>query len=113
MALPPTGTDIVYVANNALYLRPLDRLEATSIRGIEGKGPDRPAGPFFSPDGQWIGFWQSGYLKKASVTGGAPAVVYKADFPFGASSKRMTRSSLVQVLTASGAYRVMGVRRKT
>ena len=85
VALSPTGTDIVYVANNALYLRPLDRLEATSIRGIEGKGLDRPAGPFFSPDGQWIGFWQSGYLKKASVTGGAPAVVYKADFPFGAS----------------------------
>ncbi len=85
VALSPTGTDIVYVANNALYLRPLDRLEATSIRGIEGKGLDRPVGPFFSPDGQWIGFWQSGYLKKASVTGGAPAVVYKADFPFGAS----------------------------
>src|SRR5207244_2397410 len=30
--------------------------------------------PFFSPDGKWIGFFQSG-LKKVSVTGGSPVSV--------------------------------------
>jgi len=44
-----------------------------------------PAATPFSPDGQWIGFWQSGQLKKFSVTGGAPVVLCAAGTPFGAS----------------------------
>jgi hypothetical protein len=55
-----------------------------------------PRGPFFSADGQWIGFWQGGLdvisgtpymaLKKVSVTGGAPYVICAVDeLPFGAS----------------------------
>jgi Tol biopolymer transport system component len=42
-------------------------------------------GPFFSPDGRWIGFWQDGQLKKVAVTGGAPVALTKADNPTGAS----------------------------
>ena len=38
-----------------LYLRRMDRLQATPIEGTE-----RAESPFFSPDGQWVGFWQAG-----------------------------------------------------
>ena len=31
--------------------------------------------PFFSPDGQWIGFFADGKMKKISVQGGAPVTL--------------------------------------
>ena len=37
-----------------LYLRRMDRLQATPIEGTEWA-----ESPFFSPDGQWVGFWQA------------------------------------------------------
>ena len=41
--------------------------------------------PFFSPDGQWIGFWQNNQLKKVSVSGGAAVTLCDAQNPWGAS----------------------------
>ena len=35
-------------------------------------GTENGRDPFFSPDGQWIGFFVSDQLKKISVQGGAP-----------------------------------------
>lgn len=72
LALSPQGTQVVYAANRRLYLRPLDRLEATAIPGVERPGLASARGPFFSPDGQWIGFWEQRQLKKVSIHGGAP-----------------------------------------
>jgi serine/threonine-protein kinase len=51
----------------------------------EAHGATAGRGPFFSPDGRWIGFWQDGRLKKVSVTGGAPLVSCPAENPFGVS----------------------------
>jgi serine/threonine-protein kinase len=34
--------------------------------------------PFFSPDGQWIGFFANGNLQKISIRGGAPVVMATA-----------------------------------
>jgi serine/threonine-protein kinase len=51
-----------------LYRRALDQSEAVPIPGTEGGN-----GPFFSPDGQWIGFYARGALRKVA-TGGGPAV---------------------------------------
>jgi serine/threonine-protein kinase len=86
VAVSPDGTHLVYVANQRLYLRKLDQLDASPIRGTEEGGPEGYArSPFFSPDGQWIGFWQGGHLKKVSVNGGAPIVLCAAEIPFGAS----------------------------
>jgi serine/threonine-protein kinase len=76
----------VYVANSRLYLRSLDELEAAPIRGTEGNSEAAsPMNPFFSPDGQWVGFWQAGQLKKVSIAGGAPVVLCAAGRPSGAS----------------------------
>ena len=85
VALSPDGGHIVYVANQRLYLRALDQLEALALRGTEGTGIRGGRSPFFSPDGQWVGFWQDGQLKKVSITGGAPVPLCVAQNPFGAS----------------------------
>ena len=70
LAISPDGRRIVYSAlqggSRQLYLRALDRLDAEAIPGTEG-GYE----PFFSPDGQWIGFLDSGELKKVPLNGGA------------------------------------------
>jgi serine/threonine-protein kinase len=41
--------------------------------------------PFFSPDGQWIGFFGGGHLQKVAISGGAPVRIAPADMPLGAS----------------------------
>ena len=69
VALSPDGTRLVYVANRGgkrqLYLRQMDRLEATPIPGTEGG-----LSPFFSPDGEAVGFFVGYKLKQVSVSGG-------------------------------------------
>jgi serine/threonine protein kinase/Tol biopolymer transport system component len=85
VALSPDGTQLVYSANNQLYLRPMDQMEATPIPGTEGTGMNTGRSPFFSPDGQWVGFWADGELKKVSVSGGAPVTLCEAGNPYGAS----------------------------
>src|SRR5262249_22002782 len=47
-----------------MYIRRLDQLEATVLAGTENA-----RNPFFSPDGQWIGFFAEGKLKKISING--------------------------------------------
>jgi len=87
LALSPAGTHLTYVANSRLYLRALDQLEAVALRGTEApsNAPDAgPRNPFFAPDGQSIGFWQGGQLKKVSVSGGAPITLCDAEIPWGA-----------------------------
>jgi serine/threonine-protein kinase len=65
----PDATNLVYLATRArqLFLRPLDRLDATPIAGTEGAMQQ-----FFSPDGKWIAFVSSGALKRVQLSGGAP-----------------------------------------
>jgi len=83
VAISPDGTRIVHTANGGLWLRPLDQLQATPIAGTE----DGATSPFFSADGQWIGFWSVSdqQLKKVSVTGGAPVTLCDSTNPWGAS----------------------------
>ena len=86
VSLSPDGMRLVYVANQRLYLRMTDGLDATPIPGTEeGGAADHARNPFFSPDGQWIGFWQGGQLKKVSVNGGAAVVLCEAVNPWGAT----------------------------
>ena len=84
VAISPTGTHVVYVANNQLYLRALDQLEAVPLSGTEESGA---MSPFFSPDGQWIGFFsgQDNALKKVAISGGAAVTLTEARPLFGAS----------------------------
>jgi eukaryotic-like serine/threonine-protein kinase len=57
---PPTRTVM-------LYRRPISGTQAAAIPGTEGAQY-----PFFSPDGQWVGFTSGGKLKKVALSGGPP-----------------------------------------
>ncbi len=74
LALSPDGTRVVFAALRGgiplLFERPLDRLEATPMPGTEDARD-----PFFSPDGQWVGFFADSKLKKVSLLGGRPQVL--------------------------------------
>jgi serine/threonine-protein kinase len=83
VAVAPDGSSIVYVANNRLFLRPIDDLEARPIRGTEGL----VSTPFFSPDGRSVGYWDSGDegLKRIDIRGGTPILLDRATIVRGAS----------------------------
>jgi eukaryotic-like serine/threonine-protein kinase len=76
LAVSLDGTQLVYSTSQGLYLRSLDQLNATLISGTG----DNPQSPFFSPDGQWIGYWSQAdsKLKKISIRGGAPVTLCDA-----------------------------------
>ena len=83
VAISPDGTRLAYVANpqggpTQIYLRPLEGLDAKPIPGTEGA-----AAPFFSPDGQWLGFFADGKLKKISIAGGTVVNLGGCDRPSG------------------------------
>jgi Tol biopolymer transport system component len=83
--LSPDGTRLALIASGAdqkrrIYLRSLDQLVATSLSGTEDAD-----GPFFSPDGQWLGFFADGKLKKISVQGGAAVALCEAPNARGGS----------------------------
>ena len=84
VAVSPDGSRMVYVANAQLYLKAMDTLESSPIPGTD----EDPEAPFFSPDGEWIGYWSGadGQLKKIAVSGGAPVTLSDANNPLGAPS---------------------------
>jgi serine/threonine-protein kinase len=72
LALSPDGTQIVYAtassaADTRLRLRRLDETEIRSLPGTENG-----RAPFFSPDGEWLAYfdWAESAIKKVSVRGG-------------------------------------------
>ena len=72
VAISRDGTQIAYPVRldegrSLLSVRSLDRLEAQTLVGTEGA-----YNPFFSPDGQWIGFATGQELRKVPTTSGGP-----------------------------------------
>ncbi len=69
IALSPDGRLLAYSLTKGgvsqLYLRPLSSFDAKPIKGTEGG-----TSPFFSPDGQWLGFVADGKILKIPVSGG-------------------------------------------
>jgi Tol biopolymer transport system component len=84
LTISPDGNSLVYVAQRGqttqLYLRELDRLDATPLQGTEGAYQ-----PFFSPDGQWIGFFAGRHLKKLSLRSRQTVTVSTVLEPIGAA----------------------------
>ena len=81
LAIAPDGSRMAYVANRQIYVRAMESLDSTPIPGTE----EAPTNLFFSPDGQWIGYWSGidGQLKKIPVTGGVPVSLSDIANPFG------------------------------
>ncbi len=83
LAVARDGSTLAYVASVAggrtrLYVRRLDGDSTVALPGTDGA-----FGPFFSPDGQWIGFVANGTLQKVSVTGGSPVALARVARPSG------------------------------
>ncbi len=76
IAISPDGRYIVYrggpggTGQAQLVIRAVDRLEARTFPGITTARQ-----PFFSPDSQWVAFFDGPALKKVSIAGGAPITI--------------------------------------
>ena len=67
-------------AAQSLYVRSVESFDAVAIPDSDGA-----MAPFFSPDGESVGFFAGGKLKRAAVTGGAVFEIADAPNPFGGS----------------------------
>ncbi len=78
------GSLVVFEADGAsgrrLFLRRLDRVEATPVEGTEGA-----VEPFLSPDNRWIGFFAGSHLRKVLLGGGAPVEIASVNAYRGAT----------------------------
>ncbi len=85
VAISPDGSQIMYVANSTLYIRPMATAEARAVPGARGQGG--LLNPIFSPDGGWIAFWSAAdnAIKRIAVSGGAAVTVCPAERPLGMS----------------------------
>ncbi len=91
VAISPDGGRLVYMSSTGtglgdggrqLYVRDIDQFTAVPLPGTEGAGS-----PFFSPDGEWIGFQDSrdGAIKRVAVSGGTPLPICDTDSVRGVS----------------------------
>ncbi len=70
----PDGRRLVYAAEangeSRLYLREIDAFEAQPIANTEGA-----TGPFFSPDGEAVGFFVDDEIRQAKLAGGVATLI--------------------------------------
>ncbi|MBI4902982.1 MAG: serine/threonine-protein kinase [Acidobacteria bacterium] len=68
------GGKILFLAQEGgvrrLHLKRLDQTESRPLAGSEDA-----FNPFFSPDGEWVGYFAGGKLKKQSLDGGLPVTL--------------------------------------
>jgi serine/threonine protein kinase/Tol biopolymer transport system component len=92
-AISPDGTRLVFSAQPGggravLWVRSLDSLSAQALAGT-----DYATLPFWSPDGQWIGFFADGKLKKIPAAGGAVQLI--CDAPVGRGGAWNSKGTII------------------
>ena len=113
IAYAPDGSRIVYIgrapAGQRLYSRGLDQLDPAPIPGSDGA-----ILPFFSADGQWLGFKLGNHLAKVSLTGGPVTPLcdthgetYGATWTVGDTIVFASDSGLMEVTAAGGKPRLI------
>jgi serine/threonine protein kinase len=87
VAISLDGTQIVYVANQRLFLRSLSELEARPIQGTDNPGIifNGVSSPVFSPDGRSIAYWDQGTIKRIAIGGGTAVTLCQSDGLWGMS----------------------------
>jgi serine/threonine-protein kinase len=113
IAFSPDGSRIAYVgraqSGQRLYVRGLDQLDPVPIPGSEGG-----ILPFFSADGQWVGFRQGSRLVKVALAGGpvlplcdVVGSTFGATWSVGDTIIFASDSGLLDVPAAGGSARVV------
>ena len=86
-ALSPDGRNLAYSgvdgSTRRLFVRPLDSLESRVIPGT-----DEATYPFWSPDGENLGFFAQGRLKRVALAGGPSQTLANASTPRGGTWNR-------------------------
>jgi Tol biopolymer transport system component len=85
IAMSADGSRIAYVRKDSMggqhiLVHSLDASSPVPIPATEGGSQ-----PFFSPDGQSLGFWQDGKLKRVPLGGGEVSIICDAPKPYGVS----------------------------
>jgi Tol biopolymer transport system component len=84
VALSPDGSLLAYVSGDGgmgqIYLRHLGASTATPLAGVENA-----QSPFFSPDGEWLGFVADNMLTKVRLSDGTRVTICEASMMHGAS----------------------------
>ena len=85
LAVSQDGRTLAYTTNESgttrLYLRDLAQSDVSAVPQSDGA-----RFPFFSPDGEWVGFWTGGTLYRVPSTGGQPLPIGNAPgLGFGAA----------------------------
>jgi Tol biopolymer transport system component/predicted Ser/Thr protein kinase len=109
-ALSPNGRRLAFVASvehdaSQLWVRELDALRPTPVAGTQGAEY-----PFWSPDGDAIGFFANGSLKRVDLGGGPPRVLAAAAHGRGGAWSRQgvilfapdTQNSLFRIPAGGG-----------
>ena len=119
LAISPDGTRVIHVGQSSgsfvLDVRPVDQLVSAPLRGGENG-----FGPFFSPDGEWVGFVGLGgtspcrqpvsggaCLQKASMRGGPPVMVAESPNSIRGASWGMD-DQIIFGTNVAGLFRVAG-----
>ncbi len=101
LAISPDGMRVAFTvsgARNQLYVKAMDQLAGAPITGTDGG-----MSPFFSWDGQTLGFFSEGKLRTTPLMGGAPRILCDSPNPRGASWGPKGRI-VFSPLTVSGLF---------
>jgi eukaryotic-like serine/threonine-protein kinase len=74
LALSRDGRTFAWIGGTGsgrrVWVRAMDQLDGRPLEGTEDAST-----PFFSPDGEWLGFFTATALKKVKVSGGGPVAI--------------------------------------
>jgi serine/threonine-protein kinase len=99
--ISPDGARIAYLSRGHLFTRRLDQPSATELAVAQGA-----TSPFFSPDGQWIGFTANAKLRKVSVEGGAEVVLCDAGSSYTGNDWGEDGTIVMALRPSTGLFRV-------
>ena len=100
IAVSPDGRRFAYNTAEGLHVQSMDSLDSRLLPGTGAGG----RAPFFSPDGQSVGFDQRNQLKRVSLSGGAPVVI--AEDLSGLGSATWSADGTIVFSAPDGLYRV-------
>ncbi|HLB54316.1 MAG TPA: protein kinase, partial [Gemmatimonadales bacterium] len=107
VTIQPDGAGLVYIGLVSGRPRQLLRWRFDGGTPVPLPGTDNAAWPFFSPDGEWVGFLSGGQLRKVRIDGGGVATIGAAGTAAGSfRGATWTPKGDIVFATSSGLFRI-------